>query len=564
MHDRPLPDAARRPNVGDTGRPTPADMPPLRVPVGEGPALTAAVDALGLSIVILDPDGIVEYASDAMGRLIGIPDGRILDQRVGTLLPGLEEGEPATLLMRALATGEPFDVRLDHSVGLARLILAVHASRTADGRLALELTNINESASSEQAPLSAIGASASRRQQSVPASAEEENALLRELAGRLADTADSATLMQELAGIARRECGAMGGGVASVRDGEVKMLATAGSGLPESGRVVPLRGSLAATVVDRRQLTRWRSNELANDHQMMIGEAAGQAMIAPLIACDRVVGVMVVVRDRSASPFTARDERRLQLVTDHAALALWGARLLEQALAVSEARGNFLATISHELRTPLTALVGYGELLADEILGSLSDGQKEMVERIRSVTYGLSGIVDELLSFSSLEDGRERLRMLDVDSSDLLQAALAVVEPSARQKGLRVRTVIPSQAPSLRTDPEKVRQILVNLAGNAVKFTDEGEICFALEHDVDEVRFLIQDTGPGIPSSAQERIFEPFTQLEEGLTRRHGGTGLGLYVASRLAGLLGGRIELASKPGEGSSFALALPRNADS
>src|SRR5690606_20666745 len=241
---------------------------------------------------------------------------------------------------------------------------------------------------------------------------------------------------------------------------------------------------------------------------------------------------------------------------------LWKSRLLEQALAASEARSNFLATMSHELRTPLTALTGYGELLADEIVGPLGEGQLEMVERMRSVTHELAGMVDELLTFSSLEAGRERLRRCMVDSGDLLHAAVAMVEPLARQKGLRVCTSVPASAPALYTDPEKVRQVLVNLAGNAVKFTDHGEVSFSVDCDGAEIRFLVRDTGPGIPPGGQERIFQPFTQLDGGLTRRHGGTGLGLYIASRLAGLLGGRIELASRPGEGSSFALVLPRDA--
>lgn len=656
----PMPRGPRRSHVNEASRPTPADLPPGRQPVDNAAALTSAVEALGLSIVIVEADGTVGYASGALARLLGLPAGRIVHRRLGSLLPGLESGEAAALLQHTLSSGESVGLRVDHGAGSARRTLAIRARRTADGRLALDLSDATEAVDRERAQHLVIEASgealmeldsdwrvvhwnvaaerlthvarrtvlgrplwelwpglrgtmvektlratmrdrqprelvrwhdhrhfgrrvldirsvtghdggmivffnetsARLREQGVLTSAVEENFLLRELAGRLADTPDSATLLRELADIARRECAAMGGGMASVRAGEVEVLAMVGRGLQQPGTRLPLAASPMAAVVESRRLTRHRLGDSALHPDMLVQPQVGEVMIAPLVAYDQVVGVLAVVRGRSAPRFSTRDERRLRLVSDHAALTLWRSRLLEQALAANEARGNFLATISHELRTPLTALIGYSELVADEIFGSLSDGQKEIVERMRAVTLGLSSIVDELLSFADLEHGRERLRLLDVNGGSLLQAAVAVVEPLARQKGLRVRTVVPEPAPSLHTDPEKVRQILVNLAGNAVKFTDEGEVCFTLEHDADEVRFLIRDTGPGIPPDAQDRIFEPFTQLDRGLTRRHGGTGLGLYVASRLAGLLDGRIEFASHPGEGSSFVLVLPRHA--
>src|SRR5690606_35118226 len=141
-----------------------------------------------------------------------------------------------------------------------------------------------------------------------------------------------------------------------------------------------------------------------------------EQMIAPLVAYDQVVGALVTVRQEGAPRFTERDERRLRLVADHAALALWKSRLLEQAQAANEAKSTFLTTMSHELRTPLTALTGYGELLGDEILGPLSTGQHEMVERMCSVTQHLSTLIDELLTFSSLEAGREAVRLGDVAS----------------------------------------------------------------------------------------------------------------------------------------------------
>jgi signal transduction histidine kinase len=133
------------------------------------------------------------------------------------------------------------------------------------------------------------------------------------------------------------------------------------------------------------------------------------------------------------------------------------------------------------------------------------------------------------------------------------------VEPLARQKGLAIDVDVPAADPRLVTDVDKVRQILVNLAGNAVKFTERGLVSLTVEDGAASVRFAVRDTGPGIAPEERARIFRPFAQLETGLTRRHGGTGLGLYISRRLADLLGGHIELESAVGAGSTFTLVLP-----
>jgi signal transduction histidine kinase len=178
---------------------------------------------------------------------------------------------------------------------------------------------------------------------------------------------------------------------------------------------------------------------------------------------------------------------------------------------------------------------------------------------MRSVTHHLSVMIDEILAFSSLEAGRERVRAVSAPSGEVLEAAAAVVEPLARQKGIGFEVVLPAHQPIVLTDVDKVRQILVNLAGNAVKFTDRGVVRLALEPLADGVRYTVSDTGVGIADVDRDRLFQPFTQLDAGLTRRHGGTGLGLYISQRLADLVGGRIDLTSEPGAGSTFALTLP-----
>jgi signal transduction histidine kinase len=287
----------------------------------------------------------------------------------------------------------------------------------------------------------------------------------------------------------------------------------------------------------------------------------GPVVMTPLIAHDQRLGMLAVARGIEQPTFDPAQIARLKVIADHAALVLWKSRLLEQAQAANEAKASFLATMSHELRTPITALTGYGELLADaEILGPLSDQQADVVERMRSVTHHLSVMIEEVLSFASLEAGREIVRPRSISPAEIIRSVCAVIEPLARQKSLELRSDIPDAAITIVTDDDKVRAILVNLLGNAVKFTDRGRVSIALRVLADAVLFEVADTGIGIASSDIPRLFHPFTQLDGGLTRRHGGTGLGLYISQRLAALLRGRIDIRSEPAKGSTFTLRLPR----
>jgi signal transduction histidine kinase len=229
------------------------------------------------------------------------------------------------------------------------------------------------------------------------------------------------------------------------------------------------------------------------------------------------------------------------------------------ALDNEQTRGRFIETIAHELRTPLTALAGYEELLADQVLGPLSDSQRDVIERMRSVTQHLSVVIEELLAFSSLEAARATIRPTDFLAADLVRSTANTIEPLARQKRLTVTVDLPRAPVRLTTDVDKTRQILVSLVGNAVKFTSEGGVAITLEQRDGTCRFTVRDTGMGINRHDVSRLFQPFAQLDASLTRKHGGTGLGLYIAHCLAQLLGGHIEVDSEIGKGSAFTLVLP-----
>jgi PAS domain S-box-containing protein len=231
----------------------------------------------------------------------------------------------------------------------------------------------------------------------------------------------------------------------------------------------------------------------------------------------------------------------------------------EAAEQANQAKSQFLTIMSHELRTPLNAIIGYEDLLEAEVTGPVNPTQREQLVRIRVGAQQLLELINQILSLARIEAGKEVVVLEEVDATALAQETLLFVEPLARQKGLALRSLLPEDGLALRTDSGKLRQILLNLLGNAVKFTEEGEVELSLDHRNGEIVFRVRDTGPGIDRAQHERIFEPFVQADLSPTRRHGGTGLGLAVSRELARLLGGDLQVDSAPGEGSTFTLTVP-----
>jgi signal transduction histidine kinase len=176
-----------------------------------------------------------------------------------------------------------------------------------------------------------------------------------------------------------------------------------------------------------------------------------------------------------------------------------------------------------------------------------------------SVTQHLSMMIEEVLAYTSLEAGHETVRASEFLAADLVRAVASGSEPLAHQKGLTLHWSAPTTPIRVSSDIDKVRQVLTHLVGNAIKFTDQGEVRLSVEQRDAELRFTVADTGIGIATEDLGRLFRPFVQLDAGLTRRHGGTGLGLHIAQRLTALVGGRLEVESEPGRGSVFALVLP-----
>ncbi|MEZ6235892.1 MAG: ATP-binding protein [Phycisphaerales bacterium] len=256
-----------------------------------------------------------------------------------------------------------------------------------------------------------------------------------------------------------------------------------------------------------------------------------------------------------ADALRSRNDELERLVAERTAEADEARRVAE---AASSAKSDFLAHMSHEIRTPMTAILGYAELLQDP--AQQPEDRDDAARTIHRNGQHLLGVLNDLLDISKIESGQVTVEPLDVSPRDMARQCVDLLAARARSKGINVRAEIDPDLPArFVTDPMRLRQILLNLLGNAVKFTHEGEVVLhAREGTAGAIVFEVRDTGIGMASEQLDRLFKPFSQADSSMARRYGGTGLGLAISKKLAQLLGGDVEVSSVPDAGSVFTVTL------
>jgi GAF domain-containing protein len=299
--------------------------------------------------------------------------------------------------------------------------------------------------------------------------------------------------------------------------------------------------------------------------------AAGfrSVLVVPLIGPGRVLGAILLQR-RIAGEFPPETVQLMQTLASQSVLAIQNARLFreiadksEQLALASEHKSQFLANMSHELRTPLNAILGYAELLVDGIYGQLPERPSGVLERIQNNGRHLLALINDVLDLAKIEAGQLTLTLEDYSLPEVVRSVVTATEPLASGKGLKFTSSLQADVPRGHGDARRLSQVLLNLVGNAIKFTDTGEV--EIRGSADRGQFVIEvrDTGPGIADADQDRIFGEFQQIDNSNTRQKGGTGLGLAISKRMVEMQGGTISVESALGQGSTFRVVLPVHVD-
>ena len=295
--------------------------------------------------------------------------------------------------------------------------------------------------------------------------------------------------------------------------------------------------------------------------------AAGfrSVLIVPLIGAERVFGAIVLER-RITGEFPAATVRLMQTIASQSALAIQNAGLFREIADKSEAlalasqhKSQFLANMSHELRTPLNAILGYAELMADGLYGELPERAAEVLERVQNNGRHLLALINDVLDLSKIEAGQLTLSLEDYALGEIVQSVVAAAEPLATTKGLKFTAETAPGLPRGHGDPRRIAQVLLNLAGNAIKFTDAGEVAIRAEAENGRFIVTVRDTGPGIAPEDHAKIFDEFQQVDNSSTRKKGGTGLGLAISKRMVEMQGGTLTVDSELGAGATFRVTLP-----
>jgi signal transduction histidine kinase len=396
---------------------------------------------------------------------------------------------------------------------------------------------------------------------------------------------DLQRVLDALAESAARLCNAYDASIFEVFGDGLRLVANQGQ-IPMSAPVgqltIPLvRGRIGGrAVIDRRTIQvadmQAEADEYPENRKFAFQLGFRTVLAVPLLHASEAIGV-IVIRRAEVSPFTERQIELVSTFADQAVIAIENTRLFEEVQArtrdlaktvedleiASQHKNQFVANMSHELRTPLAAILGYAELIQEGFYEPQGPKSLDALTRICSNGKHLLGLINTVLDIAKIESGQFTLNMTEYAIESVVETVRAATESLAENKKITLTTSVDKSLPIGLGDEQRLTQVLLNLVGNAIKFTDAGEVSIAAAARNGHFAVSVTDTGPGIPLDQQDRIFDQFHQVDSSLTKAKGGTGLGLAIAKQIVEMHGGRIWVESTLGKGSTFQMELPTRAE-